>query len=115
MPRQNESHKDEKVYLAHRHADEVCCGKHAVCERDERMKALSEEIVYFEDEELDAYVGRGAGEYSSDEVEAFRDVLLTLRSDEVAAWGRSIQLRGIEMPSEVRDEFIMMVEECSNS
>jgi hypothetical protein len=44
-------------------------------------------------------------------VEQFRDVLLTLRPDDVAGWSRSMQLRGIELPTEVREELLMIVGE----
>ena len=41
----------------------------------------------------------------------FRDILLTLRPDDVAGWSRSIQLRGITLPEEIREELIMIVGE----
>ena len=34
-----------------------------------------------------------------------------MREEEVAGWARSLQLRGIELPEEVRDEVILIVEE----
>ena len=39
-------------------------------------------------------------------------MLLTLLPDDIAGWGRSIQLRGIELPSAVRDELLMIVAEA---
>ncbi|MDE6498172.1 MAG: phospholipase [Muribaculaceae bacterium] len=91
-------------------ADE-CCGQHAVCERDSLLAAMSEKIEYFDDEELDAYAGRDAAQYSESESEEFRSVLLTLLPDDVAPWARSLQLRGIELPADVRDELLMIVGE----
>jgi hypothetical protein len=82
-----------------------------VCERDSLLAAVSQEVEYFDDEELDRFAGREADSYQPDEVEAFRDVLLTLQPDDVAPWARSIQLRGIELPVAVRDELILIVEE----
>lgn len=88
-----------------------CCGQHEVCERDSLLAAVSKQIEYYDDEELDHFAGRGADEYSDEEIEEFRDVLLTLRSDDIAGWARSIQLRGIKLPAAVREELIMMVSE----
>lgn len=92
-------------------AAEECCGQHAVCEKDSLLAAVSENIEYFDDEELDAYAGRDADAYTDAETEQFRDVLLTLLPDDVAPWARSLQLRGIDLPRDVRDELLLMVGE----
>lgn len=91
--------------------EEGCCGQHAVCERDSLLAAMSEKIEYFDDEELDVYAGRPAAQYTAGESEEFRSVLLTLLPDDVAPWARSLQLRGIELPCDVRDELLMIVGE----
>ncbi len=88
-----------------------CCGQHEVCERDLLIADASLPIEYFDDEELDRFAGRDADAYDDTEIGEFREVLLTLRPDEVAPWGRSIQLRGISLPAAVRDEFILLVSE----
>lgn len=90
---------------------EVCCGQHAVCERDSLLAAMSDKAEYFDDEELDAYRGRSPESYTTAEEEQFREVLLTLLPADVAPWARSIQLRGIELPTAVRDELLMIVGE----
>lgn len=90
---------------------EVCCGQHYSCERDSLLTALSKDIVYYEDEELDRFAGRPADGYTEDEKDEFRDIFLTLLPDDLAGWGRSIQLRGINLPDDVRDEFIMLIDE----
>ncbi len=66
-------------------------------------------MVYFDDEELDRFIGRKADEYTPEEIEEFRDVLLTLLPEDVAGWSRSIQVRGITLPSEIREELLMIV------
>ena len=76
------------------------------------LEGCNAEIVYFDDEELDAFKGRAADAYTPEEEEQFRDVLYTLRPEEVAAWGRSIQLRGITLPTAVKDELIMLAAEA---
>lgn len=91
---------------------EQCCGMHITCERDSLLANVSDSIDYFDDEELDRFRGRSADDYSDAEVEEFRDVLLTLQPDDIAAWGRSIQLRGIELPTAVREELLLIVAEA---
>lgn len=91
--------------------DSPCCGMHITCEKDSLLAQVSGEIEYFDDEELDAYRGREADSYSDDEIEQFRDVLLTLLPDDIAPWARSIQLRGITLPDCVREELVLIVTE----
>ncbi len=88
-----------------------CCGMHITCERDSLLASVSDEIIYYDDEELDRFAGRSEDAYDDAETEEFRDVLLTLRPEEIAGWGRSVQLRGIALPSAVRDELLMIVRE----
>lgn len=92
--------------------EEQCCGMHITCERDSLLASVSDKIEYYDDEELDVYKGRGADDYSEEETEQFRDVLLTLLPEDIAGWGRSIQLRGIELPSPVKEELLMIVAEA---
>lgn len=95
--------------------DDGCCGMHITCEKDSLLASVSPEIEYFDDEELDTYAGRPADGYTDVETEQFRDVLLTLRPDDIAAWGRSVQLRGITLPAVVREELLMIVSEARAS
>lgn len=89
-----------------------CCGMHITCEKDSLLTALADKVEYYDDEELDVYAGRGPRDYSAAETEQFRDVLLTLRPEDIAGWARSIQLRGIELPEPVRDELLLIVSEA---
>lgn len=89
---------------------EVCCGLHLVCEKTS-LSPMSGEVVYYDDEELDRFRGRSADGYTPEETEEFRDVLLTLLPQDVAGWSRSIQVRGITLPSEIREELLMIVAE----
>lgn len=89
-----------------------CCGMHMTCEKDSLLAAVSEKPEYYEDEELDRFAGKGADAYAPEEIEEFRDVLLTLRPDEIAPWARSLQLRGITLPADVREELLMIVAEA---
>ena len=88
----------------------ICCGQHAVCEKELLMKAAGEPIEYFDDEELDRFQGRRADSYTEAEEEEFREVLYTTLTREVVDWMRSLQLRGIELPESLRDEAVMLME-----
>ena len=88
-----------------------CCGQHEVCEKESLLAAVSKDVEYYEDEHLDAYRGRPSDCYSDDEVEEFQEVLFTMRNDEVAGWIRSLQLRGINLPDDLKDDVIMIVDE----
>lgn len=91
---------------------EVCCGMHITCEKDSLLASVSDTIEYYDDEELDRYRGRASDSYTGEEIEEWRDVLLTLIPSDIAGWGRSIQLRGLEMPDEVREELLLIVSEA---
>jgi len=91
--------------------DEDCCGQHAVCERDSLIAAVSKEIEYYDDEELDAYRGISSDAYAENMVEEFREILYTLKEVEVAGWIRSLQLRGINLPDTLKDEAFLIVGE----
>ena len=91
--------------------DMECCGAHEVCEKHSLLAALSKQIEYYNDEELDRFRGREGDEYTPEEADEFRDVLYTMRSDEVAGWVRSLQLRMVNLPDEVKDEVFLIVGE----
>lgn len=88
-----------------------CCGMHMTCERDSLLSAVSTKIIYYDDEELDRYQGVGASDYTAESVEEFRDVLITLEATDVAGWVRSLQLRDIEIPEELKPELFLIVQE----
>lgn len=88
-----------------------CCGQHEVCEKDSLLAAVSRQVEYYEDEELDAFRGRPADAYDDNEIERFQEVLYTMRDDEVAGWVRSLQLRGVALPDELKDEVFMIIGE----
>ena len=91
--------------------DAECCGQHEVCERDSLLAAVSKEIEYYDDEELDRFRGLEGDEYEEDAVDEFREVLYTLQSEEVAGWLRSLQLRGVNLPDALKDEAFLIVGE----
>lgn len=89
--------------------DAECCGQHEVCEKDSLLAGISRDIEYYNDEELDRFRNRRS--YSDEEVEEFREVLYTMRSDEVAGWVRSLELRQIVLPDDIKDEVFLIVGE----
>lgn len=88
-----------------------CCGQHEVCERESLLAAVSEGIVYYDDEELDVWKGTPSDMYGDEQISAFREILYTMRSEEVAGWVRSLQLREIALPDEIKDEVFLIVGE----
>lgn len=94
------------------HSDSECCGLHAICERE--LASVDDNIVYYDDEELDQYAGRNADCYNEDEIEQFRDILFTLLPHDISGWARSLRKRNIQLPSDVRDEMIMLIADTQN-
>lgn len=92
-------------------AEAGCCGQHEVCEKDSLLAAVSKEIEYYDDEELDRFATRESDSYTDTEIEEFDEVFSTLRSEDVAGWVRSLQLRGINLPDALKDDVILVVGE----
>lgn len=91
--------------------DMECCGQHEVCEKEALLKAINRDVEYYDDEDLDQYIGRAADSYNDDEEEDFRDVLYTMNVRDVRGWVRSLQLRGIELPPDVRQEALFVMQD----
>jgi hypothetical protein len=91
--------------------DSECCGQHETCEKDSLLAAVSKDVEYYNDEELDRFRFRPSDSYSPEDVEEFQEVLYTMRNDEVAGWVRSLQLRSIELPDPVKDEVFLIIGE----
>lgn len=92
------------------------CALHSVCPSEQiASAACADAAIYYEDEELDAYRGRSGDDYTDTEIELFREVLYTLRPDEVLAWHRSLQRRCIELPTALRDELLLLATDRQTS
>jgi len=89
---------------------EGCCGEHLVCER-ETLLQTNAKIEYYDDEELDALAGIDPGDYTSAQLNLFRDVFSTLQEADVPGWCRSLQLRNIALPPDIREEALLIVRE----
>ena len=85
--------------------DGVCCGRHTNC-----SKGYDNSNLYFDDEELDAFKGRKQDEYTDEEIEQFRHILYTMKSEEIDTWVHCLQTRGIEIPQVVKDEILLILQ-----
>ena len=85
--------------------DQECCGQHEICEKE------SKNIEYYNDEELDRFRGKDSSEYSEAETDEFREILYTMKDEEVAGWVRSLQLRNVPLPDAIKDEVFLIVGE----
>ena len=84
---------------------------HAICEKTGQ---INEPPVYYDDEELDRFAGRGADDYSDDETEEFRDVLLTLRPSDAPGWSVSLEKRRIVLPADLIPELELLLAEADS-
>lgn len=91
--------------------DSECCGQHQICEKESLLAAVSKQIEYYDDEELDRFKGHASDSYTAEEIDEFREILFSMKEEEVAGWSRSLQLRGIELPDELKDELFLIVGE----
>ena len=94
----------------HKEIPSDCCGAHEVCERDSLLSKTNQ-IIYFDDEELDVLSGKDAATYTIEEQKQLEEVYLTLRESDVAGWLRSLQLRNIALPDELKEQALLIVRE----
>ena len=92
-------------------ADESC-GIRPICPSEQiLMGECKQEVVYYDDEELDAFAGRDSLAYTPYEEEQWRDVLYTLQPSDLLGWGQSIKHRGLVMPASIHAEFLQLATE----
>ena len=90
--------------------DGECCGAHEVCDRESLLSADGS-IEYFDDENLDALADLQPEKFTDDQLNQLSDVFYTLRESDVAAWLRSLQVRRIQLPLELREQALLIVSE----
>ena len=88
--------------------EDGCCGEHLVCER-ETLLQTNAKVEYYDDEELDALSGIPAEDYTEEQYQMIREVFNTLQAKDVPGWVRSIQLRNIQLPLDIREEALLIV------
>lgn len=89
--------------------DQTCCGAHEVCEKG--LKKINLDIVYFEDEELDILKEVAGDAYTVEQIDMFRDVLYTLKKNEIEDWLLSLEKRKINFPECLKQEAISLLDD----
>ena len=87
-----------------------CDGTDDKCEQVCMMEAATREIEYYDDDELDRFRGRQSNQYTDEEAEEFANILYTMQPQEAKGWNRSLILREINVPNQIKDELITMIE-----
>ncbi len=91
-----------------------CCGAHEVCEFD--ASAFDEEqIVYFDDEELDVLRNVREDDLTPKQIDDLREVLYTLKTNEISKWMTSLSRRHIHLPAILQQEARQLIVEKSSS
>ena len=91
-------------------SDGECCGQHLVCERETLLQTHAH-IDYYDDEALDALADIAPEQYTESQYQMLREVFDSLSEKDVPGWCRSIQLRRIQLPQDIREEALLIVRE----
>ena len=89
---------------------DTCNGEDTRCEQECMMEAATRDVEYYDDEELDRFKGRPSDSFTDDEAELFREVLMTMPQSDAKGWNRSLILRGINVPDQIKDELLLMID-----
>lgn len=106
----NDAEQATDVATEQRSEDDGCCGEHLVCER-ETLLQTNAKVEYYDDEELDVLAGIAVEDYTEAQYKMIREVFDTLQAKDVPGWVRSIQLRNIQLPLDIREEALLIVVE----
>ena len=104
------SSKNDGYVVTTKPTCDTCNGEDSRCEQECMMEAATKPIEYYDDEELDRFALRPSDSYTDEEAEEFREVLYTMKPGDVKGWNRSLILRGINVPNQIKDELTLMVE-----
>lgn len=106
----NDAEQATDVATEQRSEEDGCCGEHLVCER-ETLLQTNAKVEYYDDEELDVLAGIAVEDYTEAQYKMIREVFDTLQAKDVPGWVRSIQLRNIQLPLDIREEALLIVVE----
>lgn len=87
----------------------TCTGDDSKCEQECMLEAAVKDIEYYDDEHLDKFKGRPSDGYSDSEIEEFAEVLYTLQQKDAAGWNRSLILRQVNIPDQLKDDLISLM------
>ncbi len=87
-----------------------CCGAHEICDFDESL-FNQEEIIYFNDEELDKLRNVREDQLTGSQIDDLREVLYTLRTREINKWMTSLSRRHIHLPAILQQEARQLIAE----
>lgn len=104
---EEEKKKEEEAAKAKEESSE-CCGQHEVCEKTNLLNT-NLKYEYYDDEELDTLSGKNPEDYTDEEIAQLREVFETLKEYDVAGWLRSLQLRNIILPEDIKEEALLIV------
>lgn len=107
----NRSTDDTETPIVVQESCSTCNGENDKCEQECMMEAATKDIEYYDDEELDVFRGRESDSYTEQEVEQFSEVLYTMRPNEVKGWTRSLTLRGVNLPNQLKDEVFALTDD----
>lgn len=107
--RQRSSGAPDAAAAAPSAAETPSCGLSDRCTLSCDQELLVEAPEYYDDEELDAYRGIPSDRYSAEQIDAFEEVLTTMRPEEVHGWLFSLQKRGVELPDQLKDEAFLLI------
>ncbi|MBR4828499.1 MAG: hypothetical protein IKZ92_01690 [Muribaculaceae bacterium] len=109
---ENESDASATTGIARQGCADEGCGLRSICPSEQMLAGeCKQEIIYYDDEELDNFAGRSEDDYTPEDLEQWRDVLYTLQPAELLEWGQSIRRRGLIMPQSIRQEFLQLAAE----
>ena len=89
---------------------DTCNGDDTRCEQECMLEAATKDIEYYDDEELDRFRGRPSDCFTDEEAELFREILYTMPPGEAKGWNRSLILRGVNVPDQIKDELLLMID-----
>jgi len=86
-----------------------------ICANAKILDAQMSATRYFDDSELDAFAGIAANDYDEEQTGIFRAIFETMNPQEVLEWTESLRRRGIELPSTLKDEVVMIISDSQHA
>ena len=87
-----------------------CCGAHTICQEDTLLSA-SNIVTYYDDEELDEMANVSPADYTNVQLKLLADVFFSLKESDTAGWLRSLQMRNIQLPNDLREQALLIIAE----